>query len=41
MKPVLRFRGHDKRLVVNATNYDTLADAFGDNTAKCLAMRFC
>jgi len=32
LKPVLSFAGKEKRLVVNATNFDVLADAFGDNT---------
>ena len=31
-KPVLTFRGHDKKLVVGAMNYDRLADVFGDET---------
>jgi hypothetical protein len=34
LKPVLTFKGYDKKLVINATNYDILADAFGDNTAN-------
>jgi hypothetical protein len=36
LKPVLTFKGHDRKLVVNATNYDILADAFGNNTARWL-----
>jgi hypothetical protein len=31
-KPVLTFEGKTKKLVVNATNFDTLADAFGGFT---------
>jgi autonomous glycyl radical cofactor GrcA len=34
LKPVLKFRGQEKGLVVNATNYDILADAFGNNPTK-------
>src|SRR5690242_9374562 len=34
LKPVLKFRGQDKGLVVNATNFDTLADALGSNPSK-------
>ena len=30
-KLVLRFRGKDRALIVNKTNGDTLADAFGDD----------
>jgi hypothetical protein len=32
LKPVLSFEGMDKRLVCNATNFDTLADAISSNT---------
>jgi hypothetical protein len=34
LKPVLSFEGKRKRLVVNATNFDILCEAFGNNTAK-------
>jgi hypothetical protein len=34
LKPVLTLKGLDKKLVINATNYDILADAFGNNTNK-------
>jgi hypothetical protein len=34
LKPVLTFEGHDKKLVVNATNFDVLMDALGNNTSK-------
>ena len=34
LKPVLSFTGHVKKLVVNMTNFDTLADAFGGFTEK-------
>jgi autonomous glycyl radical cofactor GrcA len=34
LKPVLKLRGQEKGLVVNATNYDVLADAFGNNPSK-------
>jgi hypothetical protein len=34
LKPVLRLRGQEKGLVVNATNFDLLADAFGSNPSK-------
>jgi hypothetical protein len=34
LKPVLKFRGQEKGLVVNATNFDTLADAFGSNPSR-------
>jgi hypothetical protein len=34
LKPVLKFRGQEKGLVVNATNFDLLADAFGSNPSK-------
>src|SRR5262245_52334763 len=34
LKPVLRLRGQDRGLVVNATNFDILADAFGSNPGK-------
>jgi hypothetical protein len=34
LKPVLKLSGQEKRLVVNATNYDALADAFGSNPSK-------
>jgi hypothetical protein len=34
LKPVLSFEGKKKRLVTNATNFDILSDAFGNNTAK-------
>jgi hypothetical protein len=34
LKPVLTFEGHDKKLVVNATNFDILMDALGNNTNK-------
>jgi hypothetical protein len=32
LKPVVHFRGRQKGLVLNATNYDTLADIYGDET---------
>jgi hypothetical protein len=32
-KPVMTFRGKTKGLVVNSTNYDTIADAYGDETS--------
>ena len=31
-KPVIYFRGKEKGLVCNATNYDVIADAYGDET---------
>jgi hypothetical protein len=31
-KPVLHFKNKQKGLVCNATNYDTIADAYGDET---------
>ena len=31
-KPVIRFRGKVKGLVLNATNYDLIADCYGDET---------
>jgi len=31
-KPVIRFRGKVKGFVCNATNYDLIADAYGDET---------
>jgi hypothetical protein len=31
-KPVLHFKGAKKGLVLNATNYDAIADAYGDET---------
>lgn len=34
LKPVLTFADQDKKFVVNATSFDTLMDAFGDNTSK-------
>jgi hypothetical protein len=34
LKPVLTFKGQDKKLVVNATNLDILMDALGNNTTK-------
>jgi hypothetical protein len=34
LKPVLSFADQDKKLVVNATNFDVLMDAFGNNTNK-------
>jgi hypothetical protein len=34
LKPVLRLRGQEKGLVLNATNFDILADAFGSNPSK-------
>jgi hypothetical protein len=34
LKPVLRLRGQEKGLVLNATNFDILADAFGNNPTK-------
>jgi hypothetical protein len=34
LKPVLTFEGQDKRLVINASNFDALMDAFGNNTTK-------
>jgi autonomous glycyl radical cofactor GrcA len=34
LKPVLKLRGQEKGLVVNATNFDVLADAFGSNPGK-------
>jgi hypothetical protein len=34
LKPVLKLRGQEKGLVVNATNFDTLADVFGSNPSK-------
>jgi hypothetical protein len=33
-KPVLSFKNRDKALVVNATNFDTLAAGIGNNTNK-------
>ena len=32
-RPVLYFKGKDKGLVLNKTNANTIADAFGDDTA--------
>ena len=32
LKPVLSFKGKEKKLVVNATNFDCFADAFGGFT---------
>ena len=32
LKPVISFKGKEKKLVVNATNFDTLSDAFGGYT---------
>ena len=34
LKPVLTFADHDKKLVINATNFDLLMDGFGNNTNK-------
>jgi hypothetical protein len=34
LKPVLTFADHDKKFVVNATNFDILMDALGNNTNK-------
>jgi hypothetical protein len=34
LKPVLSFADQDKKLVVNATNFDILMDALGNNTSK-------
>jgi hypothetical protein len=34
VKPVLGFANSKKGLVVNSTNYDTIANAFGDNTQR-------
>jgi hypothetical protein len=34
LKPVLTFEDQDKKLVVNATNFDILMDALGNNTNK-------
>jgi hypothetical protein len=34
LKPVLTFKGLDRKLVVGATNFDILADAFGSNTNR-------
>jgi autonomous glycyl radical cofactor GrcA len=34
LKPTLKLRGQEKRLVVNATNFDALAEAFGNNPSK-------
>ena len=31
-KPVVRFRGRDKALVMNITNYNAIADVYGDET---------
>jgi hypothetical protein len=31
-KPVIRFRGREKGFVCNATNYDVIADTYGDET---------
>ena len=31
-KPVIHFRGKQKGLVLNATNYNIIADAYGDET---------
>ena len=31
-KPVIRFRGKEKGFVCNATNYDVIAEAYGDET---------
>jgi hypothetical protein len=31
-KPVIYFRGKEKGLVCNATNYDVIAEAYGDET---------
>jgi len=31
-KPVMYFEGHDRPMVVNATNWDALADAYGDDS---------
>jgi hypothetical protein len=32
LKPVIRFRGREKALVCNATNFDVIADGYGDET---------
>ena len=34
LKPILTFANQDKKLVVNATNFDILMDALGNNTNK-------
>jgi hypothetical protein len=34
LKPVLKLRGQEKKLVVNATNFDILAEALGNNPTK-------
>jgi hypothetical protein len=34
LKPVLTFEGQDKKLVINASNFDVLMDALGNNTTK-------
>ena len=33
-KPVMTFRGKTKGFVLNATNYDVIADAYGDETGE-------
>jgi hypothetical protein len=34
LKPTLKLRGQDKKLVVNATNFDILAEGLGNNPTK-------
>ena len=34
LKPVLKLRGQDKKLVLNATNFDVIAEALGNNPQK-------
>jgi hypothetical protein len=34
LKPVVKFKGYSKGLVVNGTNFDTIADALGSNPTK-------
>jgi hypothetical protein len=34
LKPVLKFNGYSKGLVVNGTNFDIIADALGNNPTK-------
>jgi hypothetical protein len=34
LKPVLKLRGQDKKLVINATNFDILAEGLGNNPTK-------
>jgi hypothetical protein len=37
-KPLLRFKGVDRGLILNATNYDKLADNLGDDFEKWIGV---